>query len=79
MALDGDDGVHFEKVEDGVYAVIATAGDVQVGWCRQLGPNWTLFDMDEDRIGGNFDVFSTAKAEGLRLFAHFSCLRNPGH
>jgi hypothetical protein len=70
---------HFEKVEDGVYGIVATAGDVQVGWCRQQGDNRMLFDMDENNIAGNFEDFRTVNAEGLRLLAHFSASRNPGH
>ena len=79
MALDGDGGVHFEKVEDGVYAVIATAEDVQVGWCRQQGHNWGLFDMDEKLIGGEFDELIIAKEVGLKLFAHLAGSGNPAH
>ena len=71
--------VHFEKVEDGVFGIVVTAGDVQVGWCRQQDDNWILFDMDENQIGSEFDEFRIAKAEGLRLFAHLAGSGNPGH
>lgn len=79
MALDSDFGVHFEKVENGVYGSVATVGDVQVGWCRQQGRQWVLTDMDEKPMCSEFNDFRTAKADGLSLFAHFSGSGNPGH
>ena len=79
MALDRDYGVHFEKVEDGVYGIVATAGDVQVGWCRQQSDRWVLIDMDEEPVSTEFEDFGIAKAEGLRLFAHLAGSGNPGH
>ena len=79
MALDRDYGVHFEKVEDGVYGIVATAGDVQVGWCRQQSDHWVLIDMDEEPVSGEFEDFGIAKAEALRVFAHLACSGNPGH
>ena len=47
MVADSDNEIHFEKVEDGLYGIVATACDVQVGWCRQLESYWILTDMDE--------------------------------
>ena len=79
MALDRDHGVHFEKVEEGVYGIVATAGDVQVGWCRQQSDRWVLIDMDGEPVSVDFEDFGIAKAEGLRLFAHLDGSANPGH
>ncbi len=79
MMPNGYPRIHFEEDEDGVYGIVATDGDVQVGWCRKHGRHWYLFNMDEGRVGGDFDDFKVAEAEGIRLFNHLSGARNSGY
>ena len=69
----------FEPFEKGIFAILAVAGDVQVGWCREDEGGWSLLDMDEAMISGPFSDLGTAEAACYRFLAHLAGASNPGH
>ena len=69
----------FEPFEDDAYGIIAVVGDVQVGWCRRQQGGWSLFDMDEELLGGPFSDLQAAETACSPLLAHMAGASNPGH
>ena len=71
--------IAIERIDDDLYAFIAIAGDVQVGWCRRLSSGWHISDMDEKSIAGPFESLEEAQMVGLEIFLPKSGVSNPGY
>lgn len=69
----------FEPLDDEAYGVVAVAGDVQVGWCRQQQGGWWLVDMDEQLLGGPFADLQAAETACSLLLGHMAGASNPGY
>jgi hypothetical protein len=70
--------IALEAFEPGLWAFVAVSGDVQIGWCRKVGREWFVEDMDMNALAGPFRTLDDAKRAGTRVLAGDAGASNPG-
>jgi hypothetical protein len=65
------------RFEAGRHAVVAVAGDVQIGWCTKRNAGWYIEDMDGENLAGPFHTLRAASKVADKVLARFAAASNP--
>jgi|tagenome__1003787_1003787.scaffolds.fasta_scaffold20976053_1 hypothetical protein len=71
--------ITIRQFEAGRHAILATNGDVQIGWAvRVARSQWFVTDMDDARLVGPFRTLSEAEKAATEVLKERAGDSNPG-